>query len=356
MIAIDANALDVLKMTACLSLHPEFLPRPAPIGAKLGLDRLEERLLVHPGHHQNLPVLMILNDRRDQTIGIVFEVLDKGGHGKSLPGGIGPVATTRAGILGGMSDLPVHVQKNRDMWNRYATDWVEAGRRSWETAEITWGIWSVKESDVHALGDLGRWKGKDAVELGCGTGYVSAWLYRLGMHPIGVDITPNQLESARNFQSEFGMEYPLIEASAETVPLPDESFDLAISEYGASIWCDPYAWIPEAARLLRPAGELVFLRNSTLSILTSPDIGASTELLVRDQRGLHRVEYDENSVEFHLPAGPMIRLLRECGFEVLDLIEIWPPDEAQETRFDYITLDWSKRWPSEEIWRARKRA
>jgi hypothetical protein len=28
----------------------------------------------------------------------------------------------------------------------------------------------------------------------------------------------------------------------------------AISEYGASIWCDPYAWIPEAARMLRPAG------------------------------------------------------------------------------------------------------
>ena len=40
--------------------------------------------------------------------------------------------------------------------------------------------------------------------------------------------------------------------SAEDVPLPDESFDLAVSEYGASIWSDPYRWIPEAARLLRP--------------------------------------------------------------------------------------------------------
>ena len=38
------------------------------------------------------------------------------------------------------------------------------------------------------------------------------------------------------------------------VPLPDASFDLAVSEYGASLWADPYKWIPEAARLLRPGG------------------------------------------------------------------------------------------------------
>ena len=50
---------------------------------------------------------------------------------------------------------------------------------------------------------------------------------------------------------------PLIHASAEQIPLADATFDLVISEYGASIWCDPYRWIPEAARLLRPGGLLV---------------------------------------------------------------------------------------------------
>ena len=254
-----------------------------------------------------------------------------------------------------MSDLPIHVQKNRATWTDYATNWVESGRRSWETLVITWGIWSAPESEVHALGNLDDLRGKDAIELGCGTGYVSAWLHRLGMRPVGVDITPKQLESARMFQKEFGIEYPLIEASAENVPLPDASFDLAISEYGASIWCDPYAWIPEAARLLRPGGALVFLRNSTLSILCTPDVGAASDSLVRDQFGLHRVEYDTESVEFHLSAGPMIRLLRENGFEIEDLIEVWPPADAAPTRFDYITLEWSIRWPSEEIWPARKR-
>jgi len=175
------------------------------------------------------------------------------------------------------------------------------------------------------------------------------------MRPVGIDITPPQLQSARNFQQEFGIEFPLIEASAEDVPLPDASFDLAITEYGASIWCDPNAWIPEAARLLRPGGTLVFLRNSTLSILTCPDVGASTMELQRDLFGLNRVEFDQDSVEFHLPTGPMIRLLRANGFEVEDLIDIQPPAGAEPTRHDYITLEWSKRWPSEEIWRAVKR-
>lgn len=252
------------------------------------------------------------------------------------------------------NELPIHVIKNRDYWGKMSHTWVEPGRTSWETSEISWGIWGVPESDIHALGDLRQWNGKESIELGCGTGYVSAWLHRIGMKPVGIDITPSQLESARKFQREFGIEFPLIEASAENVPLPDQSFDLAISEYGASIWCDPFAWIPEAARLLRPGGTLVFLRNSTLSILTSSDVGPSTSELRRDLFGLNRVEFDKESVEFHLPTGPMIRLLRANGFEIEDLIDIQPPLDAQPTRHDYITLEWSKRWPSEEIWRAKR--
>lgn len=212
----------------------------------------------------------------------------------------------------------------------------------------------MPESEVHALGELERWRGKDAIELGCGTGYVSSWLHRLGMRPVGVDITSAQLATARAFQKEFGIDFPLIEAGAEAVPLPDASFDLAISEYGASIWCDPHTWIPEAARLLRPGGTLVFLRNSTVSILCTPDVGAAEPALIRDQFGMHRIEYDAESVEFHLPHGQMIRLLRSCGFEIEDLIEVEPPADAEPSRFDYITLDWARRWPTEEIWRVKK--
>ena len=84
--------------------------------------------------------------------------------------------------------------------------------------------------------------------------------------------------------------------NAETVPLPDASFDLAVSEYGAALWADPYKWIPEAARLLRPGGRLAFLANSTLLMLCVPDYeadGPATDRLLRPYFGMHRNEWPD---------------------------------------------------------------
>ena len=108
------------------------------------------------------------------------------------------------------------------------------------------------------------------------------------------------------------------EVSTLPPPAPPLSFSTIV------IWADPYAWIPEAARLLRPGGELVFLANSVIFILCAPDEEAPAgRTLVRPQAGLHRVEYtDDEGVEFHLPHGELLRLLRRSGFEVLDLVEL----------------------------------
>lgn len=252
-----------------------------------------------------------------------------------------------------MDDLPEHVRVNRDYWDSVAGEWVAAGRRHWALNEVTWGIWNVPESDAHLLPEV---DGRDAIELGCGTGYIASWLARRGARVVGIDNSPRQLETARMLQQEFGIEFPLILGNAETVPLPDASFDLAVSEYGAAIWADPYRWIPEAARLLRPGGELVFLGNSTLLMLCVSDYEADPigERLLRDYRGMHRFEWpDTAGIEFHLGYGDMIRLLRSSGFEVTDMIELWPPDGA-ESPFPYVTAEWARRWPSEEVWKARK--
>jgi SAM-dependent methyltransferase len=255
-----------------------------------------------------------------------------------------------------VTDLPEHVRRNRAYWDAMADEWVEPGRRNWSQSEPHWGIWQIPESDVHILPDVA---GMDTIELGCGTGYVSAWLARLGARPVGIDNSPRQLETARKLQVEFGIEFPLILGNAEQVPLPDASFDLAISEYGAAIWADPYKWIPEAARLLRPGGQLIFLGNGTLFMLTVPDTdaeGPTTDRLIRDYFVMHRFEWpDEDSVEFHLNYGDWIRLLRSSGFEIEDMIELRPPEGAT-TRFPYTTSEWARRWPSEEVWKARKRS
>ena len=118
-----------------------------------------------------------------------------------------------------------------------------------------------------------------------------------------------------------------IHGDAEAIAYPDASFDFAISEYGACLWADPQHWVPEAARLLRPGGQLVFLTNSFLMTLCMPpeDGVAATERLLRPAFGMYRVEWPGNpGVEFHLSHGGWIRLLRRSGFEVEDLIEVRP--------------------------------
>jgi SAM-dependent methyltransferase len=256
-----------------------------------------------------------------------------------------------------MSDeLPDHVRRNRDDWDRNAPDWVKPGRELWSAAEPVWGVWRVPEAQVGML--TGELDGLDAIELGCGTGYVSAWLARRGARPVGIDISQAQLATARQLQQEFGVDFPLLHGNAEAVPYPDASFDFAISEYGASIWCDPYAWIPEAARLLRPGGRLVFLVNSMLALVCAPDDADEplSERLLRPYFGLHRVEWpDDDSVEFNLPHGERIALLHRSGFEIEELVEIRPPDGSTNTFHPNDTLEWAQRWPCEEVWKVRRR-
>ena len=200
--------------------------------------------------------------------------------------------------------------------------------------------------------------GLDAIELGCGTGYVSAWLARRGARPVGIDNSPKQLETATRLQAEHGLDFPLLLGNAERVPYPDASFDFAISEYGAALWADPYAWIPEAARLLRPGGRLVFLTNHLLAFLTVPDLeadGPADERLKRPMFGMHSTSWPDEpeSVEFHLAHGDWIRLLRANGFEIEDLVEVRAPEGAT-TRYEWMSPEWARQWPCEEAWKVRK--
>jgi SAM-dependent methyltransferase len=251
-------------------------------------------------------------------------------------------------------ETPDHVLRNRAAWDGWADWYAVPGASNWAAAEPVWGIWAVDEAQVAVLPpDLA---GRDVIELGCGTGYVSAWLARRGARPVGLDNSAAQLATARELQQRHDLRFPLVHASAEQAPLRDAAFDLAISEYGASIWCDPYAWIPEAARLLRSGGRLIFLVSSVQLILSVPDEDdqPATDRLLRPYFGMRRFEWpDSDSVEFHLGHGDMIRLLRRHGFEIEDLIEIQPPEGAT-TRWPLATIEWARQWPTEEVWKARK--
>lgn len=82
-------------------------------------------------------------------------------------------------------ELPEHVRLNRAVWDRWASEYAANGERAWADAEPSWGLWDIPESELRLLPDnLG---GQDAIELGCGTAYVSAWMARRGAHVVGID-------------------------------------------------------------------------------------------------------------------------------------------------------------------------
>ena len=117
---------------------------------------------------------------------------------------------------------------------------------------------------------------------------------------------------------------------------PANTFDFAISEYGASLWADPYQWIPEVSRVLKSGGPLVFMTCHVISQLCCPDDDSSrneTQLL-RPYLGLYRLPWTgPPTVEFQLPHGKWIELLRDNGFVIERLLEIGAPERwRKQTR------------------------
>lgn len=243
----------------------------------------------------------------------------------------------------------------REVWSQVNEAFTgDDGRARWEDAEVGWGLFRIPEAAIGALGDV---RGLDIAELGCGTAYLSAQLARRGAHPIALDLSPDQLRTARAAQAETGVWFPLIEASADELPLGASSVDLVISEYGAAPWCDPARWLPEAARVLRPGGRLVFLTNSVLAALCVPDEGGyAGDRLLRPQRSVREVAWPGGGVEHHPGHGEWISLLGAAGFAVEALHELHPDDEAVTPEwYEIVTAGWARRWPAEDLWCARVR-
>src|SRR4051812_21386948 len=105
------------------------------------------------------------------------------------------------------TELPEYVLGNRAAWDKMAADFAKDGERAWAESNPSWGIFSIPESEVGLLPE--KLEGVDAIELGCGTGYVSAWLARRGAKPVGIDNSPKQLETARRLQQEHNLVFPL---------------------------------------------------------------------------------------------------------------------------------------------------
>ena len=247
------------------------------------------------------------------------------------------------------------IRHNRMLWadvhDQFTGD--DAARR-WAEAEVSWGLFRHPESEIGALGEVA---GQKVLEIGCGTAYLSAWLARAGADVVALDLSREQLGSARRCQAEIGPRFPLVESNGEELPFANDTFDLVVSEYGAAPWCDPERWIAEAARVLVPEGRLVFLTNSPLAGMTVPaEGGPAGDRLLRGPADLAPVEWPGGGVEHHLGHGEWIRVLTETGFRVEGLWELTPPSNATDPEYyEIVTADWGRRWPAEDLWSAQLR-
>lgn len=262
---------------------------------------------------------------------------------------------------GGPVIAPEHVRVNQAHWDGMADQWVTDGERKWDvsaTATPIWGIWSTPEAELRLLPE--DMHGMDAIELGCGTAYLSAWMARRGARVYGIDNSIEQLGTARRLALAHGadLDITLEHGDAQAVPRLDGSFDFAISEYGAAIWCDPYVWIREAHRLLRPKGTLVFMGHSPWACVCTPQTGNVGERLCSSYFDLHRqdwskCEVDPGGVEFNLPISSWMRLFRDVGFDIMDFQEVRAPEGVEEVRFG-LPAEWARQFPSEQVWTLRK--
>jgi SAM-dependent methyltransferase len=242
-----------------------------------------------------------------------------------------------------------HEHTNRAFWDADA-DAYQATHAAQLAAPQVWGVWSIPEA---SLGVLGATRGLDVLELGCGAAQWSKALAADGARVIGLDQSRGQLRHASAPHDTVAV--PLVCASGETIPLRDERLDLVFCDHGALSFCDPFVIVAEVARVLRPGGRLVFNHATLLHALCYDDeTDAHDDRLRGPYHGARRFDWGEGTIDFHLTYGEWIRCFRVNGLVVENLVELVPHDGATTSYDEYVSFEWARQWPAEEIWVTRK--
>lgn len=217
---------------------------------------------------------------------------------------------------------------------------------------MAWGLWRVPETELRAIGNP---EDLDTLEVGCGAARWSIALAAKGARAVGLDLSPTQLGHARRLVRKSGAHVRLVRGDAERLPFDATTFDLVFCDWGAMTFCDPHRTVPEAARVLRLGGRLVFATSSPIRMVAQNRSNDRMEHTLRyDYFGLHEVTYRGGEVNFTLPYGDWIALFSANGFTVESLTETQPKPRAGSRYLRKHENEWGRRWPLEIIWQVRK--
>jgi ubiquinone/menaquinone biosynthesis C-methylase UbiE len=238
---------------------------------------------------------------------------------------------------------------NRKLWNRTSADYQQRHDPQIGAAPRLWGMFSIPDADLGALGDVA---GRRVLELGCGAGQWSRSLVDEAGQLVGFDLSDTQLAAARQAMR---ARYPLVQGAAQQLPFADASFDVVFCDHGALSWAPPAEAIPEAARVLRRGGRLVFsVASPWLEACYDNAADRVTTRLRQDYFGLYAIPEEDGAASYTLTYGAWIRVLRGAGLVIDDLIEPRPGPQTRSTYLDCDPPDWANHWTCELLWVTHK--
>ncbi|NIH80927.1 class I SAM-dependent methyltransferase [Amycolatopsis viridis] len=246
---------------------------------------------------------------------------------------------------------------NLAWWDADADDYQATHGGFLGDADFVWCPEGLREADARLLGEV---RGLRVAEIGCGQAACSRWLAAAGAHPVGLDLSAGMLRHARAGAARTGIAVPLVQATAERLPLADGSMDAACSAFGALPFVASLETVfAEVHRVLRPRGLWVFAVTHPIRWIFPDDpgpAGLTASQPYFDRTPYVEVDADGNAtyVEYHRTLGDYVRALTATGFVLEDLLEPeWP---AGHTR---VWGQWSplrgKLFPGTAIFRTRAR-
>jgi len=129
----------------------------------------------------------------------------------------------------------------------------------WEKGDFTRIADTMRESGEVLVQRLGITKGLKVLDLGCGDGTTALPAAKLGADVLGIDIARNLVEAGNRRAEEHGLtNLKFQEGDASSLEqVPDKSFDLVVSIFGAMFAPKPFDVAKEMVRITRPGGRIV---------------------------------------------------------------------------------------------------
>src|SRR5262249_5752352 len=160
---------------------------------------------------------------------------------------------------GGCRSTPDRTNAARIRGTRMADVAVNPNQALWEKGDFTRIAATMRESGEALVQRIGIQGGLKVLDLGCGDGTTALPAAKLGAEVLGVDIARNLVDAGNRRVAELGVKNCKFQVGDATNlrPLPDQSFAVVVTIFGAMFAPKPFDVAKEMVRVTRPRGRIV---------------------------------------------------------------------------------------------------